>query len=202
MRSVLPWLLAAAVLFVAGCGGSKPTAATSTQAASPFNGSEIVGSPVAPGFALHDQAGRLVKLSSQQGRIALVTFLYTHCADVCPAIAGQLNTAMRQLGPSGRDVRVFAISVDPKGDTAAAVRHFVAAHRLLPQFRYLTGTAAQLEPVWASYHVASNPQKKSSAVDHSAYVILVDQKGVERTIYDARVKAADVVHDVNVLRKK
>ena len=203
MRSALPWLLAAAVLAAAGCGGSKSNSASSTtQSSSPFRGSEVVGGPAAPGFALRDQAGRLVRMPDRRGRIALVTFLYVNCPDVCPLIAEQLNTALRQLGPTGSDVRVLAVSVDPKGDTAAAVNRFVALHRLLPQFRYLRGTAAQLRPVWTSYHVASDPQKGSTAVGHSAFVILVDRKGVERAIHDARLKAADVAHDVDVLLKE
>ena len=39
---------------------------------------------------------------------------------------------------------MLAVSVDPKGDTPSAVRHFIAVHRLLPEFLYLTGTVKQL----------------------------------------------------------
>ena len=35
-----------------------------------------------------------------------------------------------------------------RGDTPAAVRRFVREHRLVPAFRYLTGSHAQLAPVW------------------------------------------------------
>ena len=72
------------------------------------------------------------------------------------------------------------MSVDPKGDTPAAVRRFVAKHRLLPQFRYLSGSAAQLRPVWAAYHVAADPGHGTTAIGHSAFVLLVDPQGVER----------------------
>ena len=90
---------------------------------------------------------RLVRMSSRQGGFTLVTFLYTHCPDVCPLIAEHLNTALRRLRQALRrhPRSRLAASVDPKGDTPAAVRRFVAVHHLLPQFRYLSGSAAQAQ---------------------------------------------------------
>jgi protein SCO1/2 len=128
----------------------------------------------------------------------LVTFLYVHCPDVCPLIAQNLNAALRQLGPRRSRVRVLAVSVDPKGDTPAAVKRYVSARRLLPQFRYLIGARAKLAPVWASYHVLSVSQKPD-VVDHVAYTVLIDPKGRMRLLYDAQVKARQVVHDLRLL---
>jgi protein SCO1/2 len=128
----------------------------------------------------------------------VVAFLYTRCPDVCPLITENLNAALRRLGPGRSDVRVLAVSVDPKGDTPAAVRRFVRAHRLLPEFRYLTGSSKQLEPVWKAYGVASSPNSLE-LIDHTAYELLVDKDGAGRVIYDARVRAGAVVHDIRAL---
>ena len=52
------------------------------------------------------------------------------------------------------------------------------------------------DPVWKAYDVAavaSDPE----VVDHTAYTMLVDRSGEGRVIYDASVKAEDVVHDVD-----
>jgi protein SCO1/2 len=163
-----------------------------------FSGLEVANPPKAPSFALHDAAGKRVALSAQRGRLVLVTFLYTHCPDVCPLIAEHLNQALRDLGPDRREVRVLAISVDPRGDTATAVRAYMRTHRLLPQFRYLIGRERLLAPVWKTYHVAVNPGNLDS-VDHTAYTVLIDSRGRERVIYDAKVRPRDVVHDVRSL---
>ena len=69
-------------------------------------------------FTLRDQSGRQVSLSGELGRWAVVTFLYTRCPDVCPLIAAQLNEVLRELGSARDRLRVLAVSVDPKGDTA------------------------------------------------------------------------------------
>jgi len=128
----------------------------------------------------------------------IVAFLYTHCPDVCPPLAEHLNQALREL--TG-EVRVLAVSVDPRGDTPQAVRHYVRLHRLLPQFRYLIGSRRQLAPVWSAYHVAASPNNLE-LVDHTVYELLIDPKGVGQVIYDAHVHAADVAHDIRILAKQ
>ena len=147
----------------------------------------VVGSAKAPDFALRDQAGRLVRMSDRRGRYTLVTFLYTHCPDVCPLIAEHLNTALRRLGPEHS-------ASSPSASTRRATRPRRSgasspSTACVPQFRYLTGTADQLKPVWAAYHVASDPQHGTTAIAHSAFVLLVDPQGVERLVYDSYVKA-------------
>ena len=63
-----------------------------------FKGS--VASPIkaAPAIALRNQLGRPVSLSQYRGKVVLVTFLYTHCPDVCPLIAGNLHATLSLLG--------------------------------------------------------------------------------------------------------
>ena len=55
------------------------------------------GSRPAPGFALRDQSGRLVSLSSRRGHPVLLTFMDSHCKLLCtlegPAIGRVLRTA-------------------------------------------------------------------------------------------------------------
>ena len=51
-----------------------------------------------------------------------VTFVYTHCPDVCPLIVSNLASAERSLGAAARDVRILAVTVDPGRDTPTAIR--------------------------------------------------------------------------------
>jgi protein SCO1 len=191
--------LLALIATAAGCGGS----AAQEPAATTPNPRTYAGSPVtpqrkAPAIALHDAWGRPVSLAAQRGRWVLVTFLYVHCPDVCPLIAQNLNASLKQLGPKRDRVRVLAVSVDPKGDTPRAVRRYIAERGLLPQFRYLIGSKAQLTPIWAAWHVLAVRQKPD-VVDHVAYTALVDPKGRMRLLYDAQVKARQVLHDLRLL---
>ncbi len=137
-------------------------------------------------------------LAAQRGRYVLVTFLYVHCTDVCPLIAQNLNLALRQLGAARSHVRVLAVSVDPRGDTPTAVKRYIKARGLLPQFHYLIGSKAELAKAWAAWHVIAVRQSPG-LVDHVAYTALIDPTGKERVLYDSKVTAKQVLHDLRRL---
>jgi protein SCO1/2 len=199
LRPLLIAILAAAL--VTGCGAtgsSSPKVAMSPPSDQNFAGAELTPPRQAQPIALHDVDGHPVTLSGQRGKYVLVTFLYVHCPDVCPLIAQNLNAALEQLGAKRDRVRVLAVSVDPKGDTPAAVRRFIAQRHLVPQFRYLLGTPAQLKKVWAAWHVLA-VRSAPGVVDHVAYTALVDPQGKERVLYNSRVKAGQVLHDLHLL---
>ncbi len=202
MRSSVHLLVAliflALTLALAGCGGTSGSGQGPSGPPSRFDGMAATGLS-APDFTLRDQHGHLVSLSQERGKFVVITFLYVHCTNVCPIIAGQLNQALRELGAARADVRVLAVSVDPRGDTPRAVAHFVAAHHLLPQFLYLTGSATALERVWRGYHIASTQTANSLVVGHTAVEILLDRSGKPQAVYDATVTPQQVLHDLRAL---
>jgi len=182
------------VLTIAGCFAAGGAAAAPPA----FEGGRIDNPSPLPGFTLHDQSGRAVSLSDQRGKLVLLTFLYTHCKDVCPLTAQNLSGAVQLLGAKRDDVRVLAVSVDPRGDTPRAVRHFVRVHRLVPQFHYLIGSKTQLEPIWRRYSVTS-VNRASGDIDHTLYTVLADQTGKARVLYDATATPVAVAHDLRLL---
>jgi len=195
-----------AALTASACGGGSghshehgtSSSFTVTGGSGGFAGGELSPPQPTPDFTLTDQSRRKVSMSDQRGKLVLVTFLYTNCPDVCPLITQNLNQALQMLGPKRDDVRVLAVSVDPGGDTPENVDKYAKAHHLLPEFHYLTGTRAELMQVWKDYDVAA-VARDPELVDHTAYTMLVDRSGGGRVIYDASVKAKDVVHDVDEL---
>jgi protein SCO1/2 len=140
----------------------------------------------------------VVELGRLRGDVVLLTFLYTHCRDVCPLTAGRLNRALLALGPARSRVRVVAVSVDPRGDTRASVRAFVRLHRLVPQFRYLTGPVRDLRTIWRAYGVQA-VARAGDTVDHTLYTLLLDRSLRGRVLYDASVRPAEIVHDTRLL---
>jgi protein SCO1 len=196
-----------AALAASACGGSGQShehehgtsgSLTVSGGSGRFAGGELDPPRPTPDFTLTDQSGQKVSMADQRGKLVLLTFLYTNCPDVCPLITQNLNQALQMLGPKRDDVRVLAVSVDPEGDTPKSVDEYAKTHHLLPEFHYLIGSRGELTQVWKAYDVAavaSDPE----LVDHTAYTMLVDRSGEGRVIYDASVKAKDVVHDVDEL---
>ena len=202
-RATLPAVVALSL--VVGCGGGSNSAAPGTgtsgttaeqNGAGQWAGAALGEPRAVPPFLLTDQDGNRIGPQSFPGKAVLITFLYVHCPDVCPLIASNLNIALQGLDPAQRrDVRVLAVSVDPKGDTPKSVEKFVRERTLVPEFRYLIGGADELTKVWRKYDVQA-VRKDPEEVDHVAYTLLVDPAGKGIVIYDAGVQAKDVLHDL------
>ena len=192
----------AAGLVAASSGGKQqlPAGERSAHAAS-FDGALLEPVRQAPGVSgLHNYQGQPVDLAQYRGKAVFLTFLYTHCPDVCPLIASQLHNSLAALGPKAADVQLVAVSVDPRGDTPAAVSKFLAEHGLTGQMQFLIGSAHELAPVWQKWGVgseqdASNPE----FINHSALVYGITASGKMRTLYSANFKPAEIVHDVPAL---
>ena len=167
----------------------------------PFVGPRISHPAVTSDFALRDQHGRLVRLAAQRGKVVVLTFLYTHCPDLCPLTAVHIDDALELLGPSRSGVTVLAVSVDPTGDTPAAVRRFTRTHRLGPQFHYLTGPKSALERIWRRYDVSS-VKVGGADPDHTLYVLLLDRSGKTRVLFDSTARPAAMAHDLRLLLRQ
>lgn len=161
-----------------------------------------LGKTPAPGFKLADQSGSTVSLANFRGKVVVLTFLYTHCPDECPLIASKLHTTSGLLGDAMTQTTFVAVSVDPDNDTSIAIAKFIQEHQLEGQLRYLTGNAAQLEPIWNAYalYVAPSPTNATfPPVSHSTRVIVIDKAGNQRANFDSDFDPADLAFDVRAL---
>jgi protein SCO1 len=87
-----------------------------------------------PDFALINQDGKRIHLSSYQGDVLLVTFIYTRCPfpDFCPLVSKNFSKIYASLSkdPSrGPKIRLLSISFDPAYDTPAVLRKYADTFR-------------------------------------------------------------------------
>ncbi|HWF31719.1 MAG TPA: SCO family protein [Solirubrobacteraceae bacterium] len=213
-RRTLRLLLGAAAAIVmlgalsfALLGGSSKTAlpggARESAAGHGFLGTLALPVKRAPSLALRNYLGQPVTLAQYSGKAVLVTFLYANCPDVCPLIAANLRVALNELGPEAARVQVIAVSVDPRGDTPAAVAKFLRAHELLGRMQYLRGSHAQLARAWAAWGVGSQQDVgQPQLVAHSALVYGIGASGDLRTVYPSSFEPRQIAHDVPLLAKR
>jgi protein SCO1/2 len=147
-------------------------------------------------FALKDQNGETATLAQYRGEPVILTFMYSTCKDTCPLTAQQIRGALDQLG---QDVPTLAISVDPANDTPLNAKRFVNQQSLTGRMRFLLGNQAELSPIWKAYGI----QPQGKAFDHSAYVVLVDAKGVQRVGWPTeKLNPEGLAHDLRVLERE
>jgi len=197
MRVPFAIVAAGTAIALAACGGGGGGGGDRVASAT-----ELPNAPVAPDFALHDAGGKVVRLSDYRGRVVLLTFLFTHCPDICPLTVGKLRVALDDLGPRAADAHVVAVSVDPSGDTPAAVRRFVRAHHMTGRMTYLLGSRSQLATVWRAYGIAVKGLPEGAGVGHATWVYGIDRAGRQRLLFDQAFTAEQVVHDLPLLAKR
>lgn len=98
-----------------------------------------------PDAALRMSAGvsaPFLQALREDGRIAIVNFMYTRCFSICLAMGGefqQLQDAIQQGGLSGR-VRIISLSFDP-ADTPDDLARYAARMRAQPGIWQFAGIA-------------------------------------------------------------
>jgi protein SCO1 len=188
-----------AVLLIGGPSSRQATGAVSSHGQFRAEG---VFSPAssAPPLALHNYLGQPVNIASYRGRAVLVTFLYTNCPDVCPLITASLHSTLELLGAESSKVQIIAVSVDPRGDTRAAVAAFLARHHMTGRMLYLTGTPHELAPVWKAWGVGSERDvQQPQFVNHSGLVYGISASGKRTTVYASNFIPGELAHDVPLL---
>jgi cytochrome oxidase Cu insertion factor (SCO1/SenC/PrrC family) len=173
----VPTLLAGALALLVGLGGTiavnrllsgaHPAAAASAASAEYLPMSRQP--QAAPDFMLHDQAGRAVSLSGLRGQEVLLTFMDPQCTSMCP-IVGQEIGAIESSLPSNVKPVLLIVSVAPNR-TAADVSTFTSHVTWRPGWHWLLGNQAQLQAVWATYHIAVQPSPTDVAHDETLYVV-------------------------------
>jgi protein SCO1 len=197
---VLLLLVVAALSFALFKGPGRavlPAGAVRSSSGSGFVGTLALPAKQAPEIHLRNYLGRPVTLSEYRGRAVLVTFLYANCPDVCPLIASQLRVALNMLGSRASQVQVIAVSVDPRGDTAAAVARFVREHEMVGRMQYLIGSPGELSRTWAAWDVGSSREVgQADLVAHSALVYGISARGRLTTVYPSSFEPSEIAHDV------
>lgn len=166
-----------------------------------YQGSLIDPPMPAADFELTDQNGTTFRLSEQQGKVVLIFFGYTHCPDVCPVTLAEFSQIKKRLGDLAGNVEFVFITVDPERDTQEQIKKYVA--NFDPQFIGLTGSQAQMEPIWKDYFIYQQKQESGSAagylVDHTARVYAIDAQGNLRLTYPFGMETTKLVQDVEHL---
>ena len=160
---------------------------TSSQSLTTLMSLSPLPARMAPRFTLVDQAGGSVSLSHFRGKTVLLAFMDSRCTEVCPVEAQEFLQAERDLGRRARNVVFVGVNVNPHANSVADVRRFTVQHGLstLKNWHFLTGSLAQLIPVWRAYGVEVFTSKNAKQIAHSSYIYFLNPLGEERFLADA-----------------
>lgn len=170
---------------------------------------EVAREAITGEFSLIDHHGNAVTDLDYRGYWLLIFFGYTHCPDVCPTSLGVVALVMDELGPDAEKVQPLFITIDPARDTPETMAEYVAAFH--PRIIGLSGSAEQVKAAAHSHraYYAKAPAAEGMeevvgeyAMDHSAYLYLMDPDGVYAHAFSPTDTVEDITAEIRNLMKQ
>jgi cytochrome oxidase Cu insertion factor (SCO1/SenC/PrrC family)/mono/diheme cytochrome c family protein len=127
-----------------------PVAVVLTAAAAPHRAQAQWDETYFPNVPLVTQGGETVRFYDDlvDGKIVVVTFVYTECPDICGLSTARMAQVYDWLGDRvGRDIFIYSISLDPVTDTPEKLKAYAEAFGAGDGWLFLTGTPEDVDLV-------------------------------------------------------
>lgn len=175
MRTALAALTGLAALVFLYWHGPLPPAATP---------SPLPKIASAPEFTLTSQDGVSVALADFRGKVVVVTFIYTLCADTCPVLTPMMSFIQDRLGADfGAKIVFISVTVDPERDTPQVLREYAQVFGANPSgWYFVTGAPDVIRDVNRRYGVFA-AKAADGSVDHTFLTSIIDPRGILRVQY-------------------
>jgi protein SCO1/2 len=192
-------------VMVTACGRDHTPPVQVLGAAPDLHGTKLTTPFREPDLTLTGTSGRPVNLiKATRGRLTLVYFGYTHCADVCPTTMADLAGALRLLTPAQRSqIAVVFITSDPWRDTPKVIKSWLASFN--PTFIGLTGDYAKIQAAAKALGIALEKPSSTAGeyqVTHGAEVLPFGTDHLAHVVYTAGVSSRDYATDLPKLLRQ
>ena len=125
----------------------------------------VIENPVkAADFTLTDQHGTPFHMAGTRGKVVLMSFIYTHCTDICPFEAVKVKVAHDLLGADADKVVFVTVTTDPKRDTPEVMAAYSKALGLSDAWHFVGGASKDVQSVWANYGIGVTVDPDTEAV--------------------------------------
>ena len=200
---LLPTL--AALLLVCAAGGAALYQGTmGFELVSTEDGRRLAirRAPIAlPATDIHQpEPGTLAKMLHDDGRIAIVTFIYSTCNAICSVLGSQYQQMQDEIRKRGLQdqVRLISISFDPR-DTAPVLADYARRQHADPALWRMVGVdkAEQRKALLDAFGIVVLPAPMGE-FQHNAAFHLIDRHGRLARITDVDNPAQALEHAVNM----
>jgi protein SCO1/2 len=169
--------------------------------------SRLAAISTAPAFALVNQDGKKFSNADLEGKVTLVSFIFTTCNGTCPATTHRMASIQQELqrrglGKAG-SVQLISITLDPARDNPETLKRYMQLYDIeASNWNFLTGPVERVNKVIAAWGMWAKPAA-SGQLDHPSRVYLLDSLGRIREIYNLTfLKPGWVCDDIDLLLKE
>jgi protein SCO1/2 len=147
-----------------------------------------------------DHKGNTFTWKDVQGKVVLMSMVYTSCQQTCPLIISEMTALQKALPESMQGkVEVLLFSMDPQRDTPERLAAYAKERKLDARWRMLHGKEEDVQELAA---VLGFRYRKMESGDfaHSNIFTVLDQKGQMRhqqqELFSGRPQTVDVMRSL------
>ena len=140
-----------------------------------------------PDFAFRNQDGKTVRLGQWQGKVVLLTFIYTRCPlpNFCVRMSRNFAEMDEELAKDPKlyaKTHLLSVSFDPQYDTPAVLRSYGGAYtgeftkETFAHWDFAAPTAEELPKVMEFFDVGATPEKDKT-ITHSLSTVVIGPDG-------------------------
>lgn len=139
-------------------------------------------------FSLTNATGRTANRAELDGKIVVVSFLFTSCSLTCPEVTKRMAEIQR-LTTNNADVRLLSLTVDPRSDTPPVLAKWGARFGAdTNRWLFLTGNKNVLHGLIAKSFLAQDAGDPFNSMPGNftgtERIAVVDQHGRTRIFFD------------------
>ena len=139
-RDWLKWMGGAALAPVLAAGGPAAAAATKRGPRAGYFPNVVVQTHEGKKLRFYDDV--------VQGKIVVFNMMYSVCTGICPGNTANLLQVQEALGPRlGKDIFMYALTLQPAFDTPEALREYVDRYHIKPGWTFLTGQPQEMDTI-------------------------------------------------------
>ena len=164
-----------------------PAQGGSMTAASGTNDVSILreGETLPPDLTLTNQNSEPVRMGDYNGKVLVLTFIYTRCPlpTYCPRMSNQFANLQPKLRSTyGPKVHLLSISFDPAYDTPQVLRNYAARYTdRLDTWTFATGDSTQIERATSLFGIYT--EQADGQITHNLVTAVVGPDGTIRRLF-------------------
>lgn len=129
-------------------------------------------------FELVDQNGAPITDAAFRNQPTVVFFGFTHCPEVCPTTLFEMDGWLEQLGPEGKDLKAYFITVDPERDTPEAMKSYLS--NFSGRITGISGEPTKVMEMVKDFRIFARKVDLDNGdytMDHTASILLLNSHG-------------------------
>lgn len=149
-----------------------------------------------PNVQMIRQDGKKVQFADEinDGRVVVVSFIYTSCSAICPLISQTIARLQGKLGAEIDKVHLVSISLDPEHDTPKQLAAYAEKFHAGKSWQHYTGTEEASIAIQKAMDVY-----RGDKMNHAPVILLKAGKRDKWVRLDGFVTADDILHAVHGL---